>query len=98
MARSASRWTKRAKNSSSPCSTTTPSWCSRNPPKVSRLRVVQGDHTGLADPHGMALDAKNGLLYMTNHGSTHQVRPPERGSRRREEIPGWPLTRDDAVP
>jgi len=25
------------------------------------LRVVQGDHTGLADPHGMALDAKNGL-------------------------------------
>jgi len=35
---------------------------------------------------------------VTNHGSTHQVRPPERGSRRREEIPGWPLTRDDAVP
>lgn len=63
------------------------------------LRVVQGDHTGLADPHGMALDTKNGLLYVTNHGSTHQVRPPAEGQRRRgAEIPGWPLSRDDAVP
>jgi DNA-binding beta-propeller fold protein YncE len=63
------------------------------------LRVVQGDHTGLADPHGMALDTKNNLLYVTNHGSTHQVRPPPPGTRRRGEvIAGWPLTRDDAVP
>jgi DNA-binding beta-propeller fold protein YncE len=62
------------------------------------LRVVQGDHTGLADPHGMALDTKRSLLYVTNHGSTHQVRPPAPGARRREEIAGWPLTRDDAVP
>jgi DNA-binding beta-propeller fold protein YncE len=62
------------------------------------LRVVQGDHTGLADPHGMALDTKRNLLYVTNHGSTHQVRPPAPGARRREEIAGWPLTRDDAVP
>jgi DNA-binding beta-propeller fold protein YncE len=61
------------------------------------LRVVQGDHTGLADPHGMALDTKNNLLYVTNHGSTHQVRPAP-GARRREDIVGWPLTRDDAVP
>lgn len=62
------------------------------------LRVVQGDHTGLADPHGMALDTRNNLLYVTNHGSTHQVRPPAPGARRREDIAGWPLTRDDAVP
>jgi DNA-binding beta-propeller fold protein YncE len=62
------------------------------------LRVVQGDHTGLADPHGMALDTKANLLYVTNHGSTHQVRPPALGTRRREDIAGWPLTRDDAVP
>ena len=62
------------------------------------LRVVQGDHTGLADPHGMALDPKNNLLFVTNHGSTHQVRPPPPGTRRREDIAGWPLTRDDAVP
>lgn len=62
------------------------------------LRVVQGDHTGLADPHGMALDTKNNLLFVTNHGSTHEVRPPAAGARRREDIAGWPLTRDDAVP
>jgi DNA-binding beta-propeller fold protein YncE len=62
------------------------------------LRVVQGDHTALADPHGMALDSKNNLLYVTNHGSTHQVRPPAAGAPRRAEIAGWPLTRDDAVP
>ena len=65
---------------------------------ASPLRVVQGDHTGLADPHGMALDTKRNLLFVTNHGSTHQVRPPEAGARRREDIAGWPLTRDDAVP
>jgi len=63
------------------------------------IRVVQGDNTGLADPHGMALDSKNGLLYVSNHGSTHQVRPSASGDRRRgAAIPGWPLTRDDAVP
>ncbi len=64
----------------------------------SPLRVIQGDHTALADPHGMALDTKNNLLFVTNHGSTHSVRPPLAGTRRREDIPGWPLTRDDAVP
>jgi DNA-binding beta-propeller fold protein YncE len=63
----------------------------------SPLRVIQGDHTALADPHGMALDPKANLLYVTNHGSTHSVRPPVSGTTR-EAIPGWPLTRDDAVP
>ena len=61
------------------------------------LRVVQGDSTGLADPHGMALDAKRGLLYVTNHGSSHSVRESQGGGRRREASPGFPLTRDDAV-
>ena len=63
------------------------------------LRVVQGDDTGLADPHGMALDTKRNLLYVTNHGSTHQVRAREgAGGRRRGAFPGFPLDRDDAVP
>ena len=60
------------------------------------IRVVQGDDTGLADPHGMALDTKRNLLYVTNHGSSHQVRAKESG--RREGSPGFPLDRDDAVP
>ena len=67
------------------------------------LRVIQGDDTGLADPHGMALDAKRGLLYVTNHGSTHSVsegnnREGEGNGRRRGETPGFPLSRDNAVP
>src|SRR5215472_8709924 len=62
------------------------------------LRVVQGDDTGIADPHGMALDAKRGLLYVTNHGSSHSVRKNESANRRREGPLGFPLSRDDAVP
>jgi DNA-binding beta-propeller fold protein YncE len=60
------------------------------------IRVLQGDDTGLADPHGMALDAKRGLLWVTNHGSSHSVR--ENPNRRRGGSPGFPLDRDDAVP
>jgi DNA-binding beta-propeller fold protein YncE len=63
------------------------------------LRVVQGDDTGLADPHGMALDTTRNLLYVTNHGSSHQVRAKESaGGRRRGGSPSFPLDRDDAVP
>jgi DNA-binding beta-propeller fold protein YncE len=62
------------------------------------LRVIQGDDTGLADPHGMALDSSRGELYVTNHGSSHSVRENETGGRRRGETPGFPLSRDDAVP
>ena len=62
------------------------------------LRVLQGDNTGLADPHGMALDNKRGLLFVTNHGSSHSVRESQSAGRRREGTPGFPLSRDDAVP
>ena len=63
------------------------------------IRVIQGSDTGLADPHGMALDTRNNLLFVTNHGSVHDVRPPAPGEKkRRVNLPGWPLTRDDAVP
>ena len=33
------------------------------------LRVVHGSRSGLADPHGIALDAKNNVFFVTNHGS-----------------------------
>ena len=39
------------------------------------IRLLQGEHTLLADPHGMALDTKDDLIFVTNHGSVHQVRP-----------------------
>jgi len=36
------------------------------------LRILQGNSTRLADPHGIALDTKNGLLFVTNHGSIRE--------------------------
>ena len=40
------------------------------------IRLIQGDKTLLADPHGMAFDTKDDLLFVANHGSTASVRPP----------------------
>lgn len=58
------------------------------------IRHIQGDHTRLADPHGVAVDAGHGWLFVANHGSTHRVSadlgPPL--------APNWPLTRVYAVP
>jgi DNA-binding beta-propeller fold protein YncE len=42
----------------------------------SPLRFIQGNRTQLADAHGMALDSKRGLLYVTNWGTTEQLRLP----------------------
>jgi len=32
------------------------------------IRLLQGDQTRLANPHGMAFDQRNDLLFVTNHG------------------------------
>ena len=68
------------------------------------LRLIQGVRSRLADPHGIALDARRGLLYVTNHGSVHET-AEEAGDeltpeRRAEELArvNWPLTRSFAVP
>ena len=39
------------------------------------IRLLQGDKTLLADPHGMALDTVHDVLFVTNHGSSHRVEP-----------------------
>ena len=68
------------------------------------LRMLQGDRTRLADPHGIALDAKRGVFYVTNHGSVHSTSRNEGTMltpRQREEqlkLVNWPLERDFAVP
>lgn len=72
----------------------------------SPLRLLQGDRTLLADPHGIAIDPKNQLMFVTNHGAVHSVRPRERGAasegsgfgRGGQGKQNWPLSRDDAVP
>jgi DNA-binding beta-propeller fold protein YncE len=68
------------------------------------LRLLQGERTRLADPHGVALDPKRGLLFVTNHGSVHSSRREAADmldAREREErlkLVNWPLDRDFAVP
>jgi DNA-binding beta-propeller fold protein YncE len=41
----------------------------------SPLRILQGSQTQMADPHGIALDAKRGEIFVANWG-THNDRPP----------------------
>ena len=48
------------------------------------IRTLQGEHTGLGDPHGMALDPSTDLIYVTNWGPNG---PPD-GSGDTTNIPG----------
>jgi DNA-binding beta-propeller fold protein YncE len=70
----------------------------------SPIRLLQGDKTLLSDPHGMALDTKDDIFFVANHGSVHDVRPPGEAKNYGTRVHGtygnkanWPLTRDDAV-
>src|SRR6266545_3405107 len=55
------------------------------------IRLIQGDRTHMADPHSIALDATNRLLYVTNYGTSHGATPgavgEKPGSTRRQF---WP--------
>jgi hypothetical protein len=70
------------------------------PPK----RMLQGERTRLADPHGVALDPKRGVMFVTNHGSTHTSSTgsadflSEKEKEERAKLVNWPLDRDFAVP
>ena len=44
------------------------------------VRLIQGEHTQLADPHGIAFDPENRLLYVANYGTSHVVRKLPDGS------------------
>ncbi|MDA2934423.1 hypothetical protein MYX82_08770 [Acidobacteria bacterium AH-259-D05] len=59
------------------------------------LRLLQGNRTRLADPHGIAVDTKRDLVFVANYGSTHDVSPTENepGSK-----PNWPVGRGQAIP
>jgi DNA-binding beta-propeller fold protein YncE len=37
------------------------------------LRIIQGPDTGLADPHGVAIDSENNELFVANQDSYHEV-------------------------
>ncbi len=61
------------------------------------IRLLQGDRTLLADPHGIALDTKNDLMFVANYGSTHSVPPSvaQDGGRLKAN---WPVERNQAIP
>lgn len=67
------------------------------------IRMLQGDRTRLADPHGVAFDSKNDVLFVTNHGSYHAVSrdagsgPPNVLKEMLSKV-NWPLERDFAIP
>lgn len=57
---------------------------------ASPLRLLQGEATGLADPHGIALDTKNGWVFISNHGSVSSRKPGS--DRRAAGKQNWPLS------
>jgi DNA-binding beta-propeller fold protein YncE len=71
--------------------------------KAVPMRSLQGDRTGLADPHSIALDLKNRLIYVVNFG-TSRLAIPGRGAvpGAAARIPFWPagthLYRQEVVP
>ena len=59
------------------------------------VRLLQGPKTLMADPHGIALDPKTGLIYVTNWGTNQERRydvPPRYGK------VNWPVGRNNNIP
>jgi len=71
--------------------------------KQSPIRLLQGLRTELADPHGIAFDAEEDVIFVANYGATHDVAwtdTPKTGVNRTENRVGkenWPLGREFAV-
>jgi DNA-binding beta-propeller fold protein YncE len=61
------------------------------------IRLLQGDRTRLANPHGVALDSANDLVFVTNHGQVSS-RPVEGNDPATRSRPNQPLDRDEALP
>jgi len=52
------------------------------------LRTIQGSETQLEDPHGITLDLKNKLIYVSNFGNAQVLPAGSRGGRRSAESYG----------
>lgn len=68
------------------------------------IRLLQGDDTGLADPHGIAIDPKEEVFFVANYGS-RALRRPDReirtgvpGAGKGRDKENWPYGREYAVP
>jgi DNA-binding beta-propeller fold protein YncE len=58
--------------------------------KDTAVRLIQGDKTRLGDPHGIAFDPKNRLLYVANYGTSHSVKMGTTAPGGGPRIPNWP--------
>ena len=55
------------------------------------LRTLAGSKTQLEDPHGIAVDTKNQLLYVSNHGSSSDTKVPGSGRFEPPSLTVYPL-------
>ena len=55
------------------------------------IRTLEGPRTQLEDAHGIAVDTKNQLMYVSNHGHTSNPREPGGGSFELPSITVYPL-------
>ena len=55
------------------------------------VRLLQGPKTHMADPHGIALDPKAGLIYVTNWGSNNARKYEGSRTPRAAGRPNWPI-------
>jgi hypothetical protein len=53
------------------------------------IRIVEGDHTRLEDPHGVALDTKRKVMFVSNHGSVSFSKDGKNFMRYPAEGGGW---------
>jgi DNA-binding beta-propeller fold protein YncE len=56
------------------------------------VRLLQGPKTQMADPHGIALDPKTGLIYVTNWGTHNERRTGPTPK------PNWPVGGANSIP
>src|SRR5438552_6285327 len=59
------------------------------------VRLLQGPKTRMADPHGIAVDRKTGLIYVTNWGTMNERQP---GGPPRFGHALWPIGRNNNIP
>jgi DNA-binding beta-propeller fold protein YncE len=59
------------------------------------LRLLQGDKTLLADPHGVAVDSVNNEIFVVNFGGSASRKPANPNSKRKAN---WPLEENLVIP
>jgi hypothetical protein len=59
------------------------------------IRIIEGDHTRLEDPHGIAIDTKNKLMFVANHGSVAYSQEGKNFTRYPAEGGGWHIPNEN---